>query len=163
MKSLQKRIAIYPGTFDPVTFGHIDIIKTAAKMFDEVHVAIANNTGKKPLFTTQERLKFMQMATKSIPGVKVETFNGLVVNFARKKSARAMIRGIRAVSDFDYEFQMALANQKLESEIHTIFVMPSEDHFYISSRLIKEIAQFGGDVSRFVPPFVESRLRQKLS
>ena len=163
MKSLQKRIAIYPGTFDPVTFGHIDIIKTAAKMFDEVHVAIANNTGKKPLFTTQERLKFMQMATKSIPGVKVETFNGLVVNFARKKSARAMIRGIRAVSDFDYEFQMALANQKLESEIHTIFVMPSEDHFYISSRLIKEIAQFGGDVSRFVPPFVESRLRQKNS
>lgn len=163
MKSLQKRIAIYPGTFDPVTFGHIDIIKTAAKMFDEVHVAIANNTGKKPLFTTQERLKFMQMATKSIPGVKVETFNGLVVNFARKKSARAMVRGIRAVSDFDYEFQMALANQKLESEIHTIFVMPSEDHFYISSRLIKEIAQFGGDVSRFVPPFVESRLRQKLS
>ncbi|MBI4971343.1 MAG: pantetheine-phosphate adenylyltransferase [Candidatus Omnitrophica bacterium] len=163
MKSLQKRIAIYPGSFDPVTFGHIDIIRTAAKMFDKVYVAIANNTGKKPLFNSQERLAFMKQATKSISGVKVEMFNGLIVNFARKKSARAMIRGIRAVSDFDYEFQMALANQKLEGEIHTVFVMPSEDHFYISSRLIKEIAQFGGDVSRFVPPFVESKLRKKLS
>jgi len=162
MKSLQKRVAIYPGSFDPITFGHIDIIKTASKLFDEVHVAIANNPGKKTLFSSQDRLNFAKKAVEEIPGVYVEIFNGLTVNFARKKSARVMIRGIRAISDFDYEFQMALANKKLESGIHTIFVMPSEDHFYISSRLIKEIAQFGGDVGRFVPSFVEQHLREKL-
>ena len=154
--------AVYPGSFDPVTFGHIDIIRTAAKMFAEVYVAVAENTAKKALFSVKERLEFLKTATRDLTNVHVEAFDGLVVDFARAKRAVVMVRGIRAVSDFDYEFQMALANRKLESEIHTIFVMPSEAHFYISSRLIKEIAGFGGKVSQFVPPFVEKPLRKKL-
>ena len=154
--------AVYPGSFDPVTFGHIDIIRTAAKMFAEVYVAVAENTDKKALFSVKERLEFLKTATRDLTNVRVEAFDGLVVDFARAKRAVVMVRGIRAVSDFDYEFQMALANRKLESEIHTIFVMPSEAHFYISSRLIKEIAGFGGSVSQFVPPFVEKPLRKKL-
>ncbi len=162
-KSSAKRIAIYPGSFDPVTFGHIDIIKTAAIIFDELYVAVATNTGKTPLFENEERLELMKLATQDIPNVKVESFEGLIVNYARKKSACSMIRSIRAVSDFDYEFQMALANQKLDPEIHTMFVMPSEAHFYISSRLIKEIVLFGGDVTRFVPPFVANKLKNKLT
>ncbi len=163
MKGNKKTIAIYPGTFDPVTFGHIDIIKTASKMFNQVFVAIASNTGKEPFFEAEERQQFLKQATASLDNVKIETFDGLIVNYARKKSAKAIIRGIRAVSDFDYEFQMALANRKLEPEINTVFIMPSEEHFYLSSRLIKEIAQFGGDVRRFVPPFVVKRLREKIS
>ncbi|MBI4398743.1 MAG: pantetheine-phosphate adenylyltransferase [Candidatus Omnitrophica bacterium] len=160
MKASKTCTAIYPGSFDPVTFGHIDIIKTASKMFAKIFVAIASNTNKEPLFEAQVRLKFLQSAVRSLPNVEVELFGGLIVDYARKKSAQAMIRGIRAVSDFDYEFQMALANRKLEPEINTVFIMPSEEHFYLSSKLIKEIAQFGGDVSRFVPPNVARGLRE---
>ena len=154
--------AIYPGTFDPVTYGHIDLIKRARKIFREVIVAVAHNPGKDPLFTVDERLKFLRQATRGMRGVTVEDFDGLVVEYARRRGAPVMVRGLRMLSDFEYEFQMALTNRKLSDRIETIFLMPSEAYAYISARLLKEAGALGADLSAFVPPFVATALRRKL-
>ena len=154
--------AVYPGSFDPVTYGHLDLIERALRIFDKVTVAIAKNIGKDPLFTTQERLEMMRQATQPLKGVEVDAFDGLVVDYVRKKKASVVIRGLRMISDFEFEFQMALTNRKLNDRIETIFLMPSENYAYLSSRLIKEAAGLGAKVTDFVPPFVEKRLKEKL-
>ena len=156
-----KRKALYPGSFDPITYGHIDLIERALQLFDEVHVAIAMNEGKVPLFTVEERLDMVKRSVKNKKGVTVEVFDGLIVHYAKENGIGTMIRGLRATSDFDYEFQMALTNRTLAKEIDTVFLMPSETHFYLSSRLVKEIARFGGDISLFVPPFVAKMILEK--
>ena len=154
--------AIYPGTFDPVTYGHIDLIKRARKIFDEVIVAVAANPGKTPLFTVEERVRLLARATRSMHGVIIDHFDSLVVNYVRRKRGRVMIRGLRMLSDFEYEFQMALTNRKLSEEVETIFMMPSESFSYISARLIKEAGALGADLSAFVPRFVAQALYRKL-
>jgi len=157
-----KMRAIYPGTFDPVTYGHIDLIKRARKIFDELIVAVAHNPGKVPLFTVEERVRFLQRATRSMRGVVIDHFNSLVVDYVRRKGTRVMIRGLRMLSDFEYEFQMALTNRKLSDDVETIFMMPSESYAYVSARLLKEAASLGADLSAFVPPFVAEALHRKL-
>jgi pantetheine-phosphate adenylyltransferase len=154
--------AIYPGTFDPVTYGHIDVIKRAEKIFGEVTVAIARNPHKKPLFSLKERVEMLKKATLGLAGVTVESFDGLVVDYARKRKASVLIRGLRMLSDFEYEFQMVMTNRKLGPEIETIFLMPQESYSYISSKLLKEAASLGADLSSFVPGFVEQALKSKL-
>jgi len=154
--------AIYPGTFDPVTYGHIDLMKRAVKIFDTVIIAVAHNTHKNPLFTVQERVGMLREATKGIRGVVIEDFDGLVVDYVRKKRVSVMIRGLRMISDFEYEFQMALTNRKLAQDIETIFMMPSESYSYLSSKLIKEAFALGADVRAFVPGFVTKALAKKL-
>ena len=156
-----KRKALYPGSFDPLTFGHLDLIDRARHLFDEVHVAIATNTEKTPLFSIEERFDIVKKAVQGKRGVVVKVFDGLIVEYAKTHKIGTMIRGLRATSDFDYEFQMALTNRKLAKEIDTVFLMPSETHFYLSSRLVKEIVKLGGDVSSFVPSFVDRLLKQK--
>jgi pantetheine-phosphate adenylyltransferase len=158
---MKKRKAIYTGSFDPVTFGHLDLIERALNLFDELIVVVASNPSKKTLFTAEERVGFLKGALKHRPQVKVKHWEGLTVHFAEKENAFTLIRGIRATSDFDYEFQMALTNRKLAPKIDTMFLMPSESHFYLSSRLIKEIAQLGGDVTRYVPAPVAARIKKK--
>ena len=158
---MSKRKAIYPGSFDPVTNGHLDLIQRALKLFDEVIVLVAANAEKNSLFTPEERVAFLKRALKGCQGVKVQAFEGLTVRFAEKHGAKALVRGIRATSDFDYEFQMALTNRRLARKVDTVFLMPSESHFYLSSRLIKEIAALHGDVSGYVPKFVEQELRRR--
>ncbi len=155
------RWAIYPGSFDPVTFGHIDLIKRALSLFDKIFVVVGENPEKRPFFNVEERVAMMKRAVGKMKGIHVESFAGLTVEYARKKGARSIIRGLRATSDFDYEFQMALTNREICKDIDTIFLMPSETHFYLSSKLIKEIAERGGSVSTFVPPFVAKRLKEK--
>jgi pantetheine-phosphate adenylyltransferase len=157
-----KRRAIYPGTFDPVTYGHIDLIQRARKIFDEVIVAVAHNPGKHPLFTVEERVALLRRATRSLRGVSVDHFDSLVVDYARRQGARVVIRGLRMLSDFEYEFQMALTNRKLSSAVETIFLMPSESFSYVSARLLKEAGELGADLSAFVPSFVAKALREKL-
>ena len=159
---MKKRKAIYPGSFDPVTFGHLDLIERALDIFDELIVVVASNASKKTLFTAEERISFLKSALKNRPQVQVRSWEGLTVTLAEKEKAYTLIRGIRATSDFDYEFQMALTNRKLAPRIDTMFLMPSESHFYLSSRLIKEIAQLGGNVNRFVPASVAARIRKKI-
>jgi len=154
--------AIYPGTFDPVTYGHIDLIKRAREIFPEVIVAVAHNPHKKPIFTISERVVMLKGATRGMKGVKVVEFDGLVVDYARKHKVKVLIRGLRMLSDFEYEFQMALTNRKLSSNIETIFLMPHESHSYLSSRLLKEVASLGADLARLVPRFVERALKDKL-
>ena len=154
--------AIYPGTFDPVTYGHIDLIRRARKIFGEVVVAVAHNPGKAPLFTVEERVQLLRQATRSLRGVVIDQFDSLVVEYVKRQGARVMLRGLRMLSDFEYEFQMALTNRKLSDEIETIFMMPSESYAYVSARLIKEAGAFGADLSAFVPPFVAAALRRKL-
>ncbi len=154
--------AIYPGTFDPVTYGHIDIIKRAQNIFSEVIVAVAHNPHKKPLFSVKERVELLKKATSDLKGVEIVDFDGLVVDFARKHRAQVLVRGIRMLSDFEYEFQMALTNRKMSPDIETIFLMPHESYSYISSKLLKEAAVLGADVSNFVPNFVNEALKKKL-
>ena len=157
------RRAIYPGSFDPVTNGHLDVIERARKLFDEVIVAVAHNDEKQPLFTFQERLDLLQQTVGKIDNVRISQFGGLLVEFAVEQKAVAVIRGLRAVSDFEFEFQMALMNRKLESAVETIFLMPKEEYTYLSSRIIKEMARLGGDVSSFVPAGVARALGKKFT
>lgn len=157
------RRAIYPGSFDPVTNGHLDVVERARKLFDEVIVAVAHNDEKQPLFPLKERLDLLQETVGKISNVRIAQFEGLLVEFARVEKAGAVIRGLRAVSDFEFEFQMALMNRKLNAGVETIFLMPTEDYTYLSSRIVKEIARLGGDVSAFVPLGVAEALRRKFN
>jgi len=157
------KIAIYPGTFDPITNGHLDIIHRAILLFDKVIVAEATNIEKQPLFTIEERIEMIREVTSDIPNVQVDHFDGLLVDYAERMGASALIRGLRAISDFDYEFQMALVNRKLNERIVTVFLMPNERHTYLNSSIVKEVAKFGGDVSSFVPPFVLKKLKERLA
>lgn len=152
------KLAIYPGSFDPVTNGHLDVIERAVKLFDEVIVAVAANSQKQPFFDVDERLRLLTETTGHMPRVRLARMDGLLVEFARQQGAVAIIRGLRAVSDFEFEFQMALMNRKLEASVETIFLMPKEEYTYLSSRIIKEIARLGGDVQGFVPPCVTAAL-----
>ena len=156
------RTVIYPGSFDPLTNGHLDVVERASKLFDRVIVAVAANADKQPMFTQSERKRQITAAVKSQTNVEVASFKGLLVDFADQHWAQAIIRGLRAVSDFEFEFQLALMNRKLNEEIETIFMMPRESYTFLSSRLVKEIAGLGGDISSFVPPNVERALRRKL-
>ena len=157
-----KRRAIYPGTFDPVTYGHLDVIRRASRIFDEVIVTVADSPSKKPLFSAEERLAMLRSVTRGIKGVQVDHCQELLVAYVRRKESRIVIRGLRMVSDFEYEFQMALTNRKLDDEIELIFMMPNEAYSFLSSSLIKEIAQLGADVSDFVPPLVARALKRVL-
>ncbi|MDP6904377.1 MAG: pantetheine-phosphate adenylyltransferase [Verrucomicrobiota bacterium] len=156
------RTVIYPGSFDPLTNGHLDVVERASKLFDQVIVAVAKNDDKRPMFTQAERKRQITAAVKGLPNVEVAAFNGLLVDFAEQKKAQAIIRGLRAVSDFEFEFQLALMNRKLKEQIETIFMMPRESYTFLSSRLVKEIAGLGGDVRAFVPVNVERALKRKL-
>jgi pantetheine-phosphate adenylyltransferase len=157
------RIAIYPGTFDPITYGHLDVIARAAELFDRVIVAVAENTAKRPLFSDEERVAMIRSAVAKHKNVSVESFEGLLVTYAKRRKASAIVRGLRAVSDFEYEFQMALTNRKLASGISTVFLMPHEKYTYLNSSIVREIALFGGDVRTFVPPQVRRLLLRKIA
>ena len=153
------RHCIYPGTFDPITYGHLDVLARAAKLFDKVTVAVAENAGKTPLFTAAQRLEMIRPNVAQWPHVSVTTFGGLLVEFCLKQKADAIIRGLRALSDFEFEFNMALMNRHLEPKVETLFVMPNEQFSYTSSSLVKQVAVFGGDVTHFVPPDVAKALK----
>ena len=155
------KTAIYPGTFDPVTNGHIDILERALKLFDKVIITIARNTAKNPLFTEEERISLLRQVTKRFKNVEVDSFEGLLVEYVRKRNAISVVRGLRAMTDFEYELQMALMNRKLDETMETIFLMPNEKYTYLSSNFVREIARLGGDVSKFVPPVVLKALQQK--
>ena len=157
------RTAIYPGSFDPVTYGHLDLIKRATKIFDQVIVAIAHDTPKKTLFTKKERIQMLQETTKDLPGIKIQEFKGLIVDFAKQNKINVMLRGLRMISDFEYELQMALTNRRLNEYVETIFLMPSEGYSFLSSTLIKEAASLGADLSSFVPKFVEKKIKEKFA
>ncbi|MDP2654733.1 MAG: pantetheine-phosphate adenylyltransferase [Candidatus Omnitrophota bacterium] len=154
--------AIYPGSFDPVTNGHIDLIHRATQIFTTVIVAVTDNPRKTPMFTIEERVDMLKKATKKMRGVRVESFGGLVINYAKKKKVNVLIRGLRMLSDFEYEFQMALTNRRLAGDIETVFLMPSESYSFTSSNLLKEAAFLGADISSFVPKFVEKSLKERL-
>ncbi|MBI5116230.1 pantetheine-phosphate adenylyltransferase [Candidatus Poribacteria bacterium] len=157
-----KRICIYPGSFDPITYGHMDIIARARGLFDELVVAIAHNIRKNSLFTISERIEMISELTGKFGNVTVDAFDGLLVDYVRKRNACCVVRGLRAFSDFEYEFQMALTNRKLNDSFETIFLMTHENYSFISSSLVKELIEFGGDISAFVPEPVEHRLKEKL-
>ncbi len=156
------RTVIYPGSFDPLTNGHLDVVERASKLFDRVIVAVAANADKQPMFTQAERKRQITAAVKPMKNVEVAAFQGLLVDFAEAHQAQAIIRGLRAVSDFEFEFQLALMNRKLKEEIETIFMMPRESYTFLSSRLVKEIAGLGGEIGAFVPANVERALKRKL-
>lgn len=161
---MKPRIAVYPGTFDPVTNGHLDLIRRGLRLFDRLIVAVGENPAKKPLFSLEERLEMLEEAVKEIPDrdrLEITAFSGLLVEFARKKGAQAIVRGLRAVSDFEYEFQMALMNRRLARDLDTVFLMPGFRWIFISSTIIKEAARFGGSVEGLVPPVVEKKLKEK--
>jgi pantetheine-phosphate adenylyltransferase len=155
--------AVYPGSFDPLTNGHLDLIERSLRMFDELVVAVVTNPAKTALFSDEERVEMIREATRDLRHLEIRVFEGLLVDFVTAIGARAIVRGLRAVSDFEYEFQMALMNRKLREEIETVFLMPHEAYSYISSRLIKEVAAYGGSVVGLVPPGVEKRLADKFS
>ena len=155
------KLAVYPGSFDPLTNGHIDIIERGTHLFDRIIVAILVNIDKAPLFTTEERVEIVRDVFKGRPNVEVDTFDGLLVDYVQRRNAQVIVRGLRAVSDFEFEFQMALMNRRLGPNIETVFMMPAEQYTYISSRLIKEVFSLGGQVRGLVPEIVESRLRDK--
>jgi len=155
--------AAYLGSFDPITYGHLDVIMRASKIFDELIISVSHHSfAKKPLFTAAERVEMLREAVKGLPNVKVDSFSGLAVDYVKSKDVNIIVRGLRMISDFEYEFQMALTNRKLNGEIETIFMMPNESYSYISSRLIKEAAALGADLSPFVPDYVKEALRKKL-
>ena len=160
---MSDNIAIYPGSFDPITNGHLDLIERGRHLFDHLVVALLTNLEKQPLFSVDERLEMLRLVTKGMPNVSLDTFSGLLVDYAMRRKARALLRGIRAFSDYEYELQMALMNRKLEPRLETVFLMPAESYVYVSSRLVKEVFQHGGSVQGLVPPLVEERLRQKVS
>lgn len=155
------RLAIYPGTFDPITNGHLDIIERGAQLFDRLTVAVTNNLSKNPVFSTEERMDMIRSVTAHLPNVEVDSFSGLLVDYAASRGACALLRGLRAISDFEYEFQMALVNRKLSHGIVTIFLMAHEKYTYLNSTIVKEVAKLGGDVDSFIQPLVKERLRQK--
>ena len=157
-------VAIYPGSFDPITNGHIDILERALRIFSKVYVTVARNPAKRPLFSVEERIQMIQEAIRGIQNdhkIEVIAFDGLIVDCARECGATVIIRGLRAVSDFEYELQMALMNRRLSQDVTTVFLMPHENYSYLNSTIVKEVASFGGDVSAFVPPAVEARLKEK--
>ena len=157
-----KVVAVYPGSFDPVTHGHLDIIRRGSRLFDRIVVAVLKNPEKKPLFPLAERRRILRQATREIPNVSIDSFDGLLVDYARHWKARVIVRGLRALSDFEYEFQMALMNRRLDATIETVFMMPSEAYSYLSSRLVKEVARLGGSVAGLVPPEVDRRLGERM-
>jgi pantetheine-phosphate adenylyltransferase len=154
-------LAIYPGSFDPVTNGHLDLVERAARIFKRLVVAVLRNTEKAPLFSLQERLEMLREVTSAFPNVEVDSFDGLLTDYARRRQAKVLLRGIRAVSDYEYELQMAMINRRLESGLETVFMVPAVSYSFVSSRLVREIARLGGPVSGLVPPLVEARLRAK--
>jgi pantetheine-phosphate adenylyltransferase len=157
------RTVVYPGSFDPLTNGHLDVVQRAAKLFDRVIMAVARNEAKQPLFRLDERVDLVAKAVAHLPNVQADSFDGLLVDYARRQGAQAIIRGLRAVSDFEFEFQLALMNRKLDEDIETIFMMPKDTYTFLSSRIVKEIARHGGDISAFVPPAVRAALRAKFT
>ncbi|MGG3736439.1 pantetheine-phosphate adenylyltransferase [Aeribacillus pallidus] len=157
------KIAVCPGSFDPITYGHLDIIQRGAKVFDEVYVCVLNNSSKKPLFTVEERVQLIEEVTKPIPNVKVDTFQGLLVDYAKSVNANAIIRGLRAVSDFEYEMQITSVNRVLNEDIETFFVMTNNQYSFLSSSIVKEVAKYNGNISELVPKPVEEALKKKFS
>jgi len=156
-------LAIYPGSFDPVTNGHLDLIERGAKIFGRLIVAVLRNADKQPLFTVDERVEMLREVTRSFPTVEVDVFEGLLVDYARRRGAQVILRGIRAISDYEYELQMALMNRKLELSLEIVFMMPAESYIYLSAHVVREIAQFGRPLTKLVPPIMERRLRTKMS
>lgn len=154
-------ISVYPGSFDPVTNGHLDVIERSASIFDKVIVAVLINLEKKPLFTLEERVDMLKVTTQHLKNVEIDTFSGLLVGYATKRGAKVIVRGIRAISDYEYEFQMAMMNRHLQPSLETVFMMPSESYSYVSSRLVKEIYMLGGSVKGLVPEIVEEKLNKK--
>jgi pantetheine-phosphate adenylyltransferase len=157
------RTVVYPGSFDPMTNGHLDVLRRAARLFDRVIVAVAKSDSKRPLFTFDERLELVRRSTQRMPDIKVDGFDGLLVDYVEKRGAQAIVRGLRAVSDFEYEFQLALMNRKLNAQFETIFMTPKETYTFLSSSMVKEIARLGGDVSAFVPAHVRKALARKFA
>jgi pantetheine-phosphate adenylyltransferase len=160
---MKTSVAIYPGSFDPVTNGHLDLIERGEKMFDHLIVAVLRNAEKEPLFSVTDRVEMLREVTRHWDSVEIDVFQGLLVDYARKRGAAVILRGIRAISDYEYELQMALMNRKLEPRLETVFMMPAETYSYLSAKLVREIAQFGGPLAGLVPPIVEQRLRAKVS
>jgi pantetheine-phosphate adenylyltransferase len=158
---MKQPIAIYPGTFDPITLGHIDVVDRAAQLFPHLIILVARNTSKQPLFSDEERIAMVREVFRGRKGIEVEGFDGLLVDYARRRKASVLVRGLRAVSDFEYEFQMALTNRKLSSTLETIFLVPREQYTYLNSTIVREIARLGGDVSDFVPVNVRKRLKKR--
>ncbi len=154
--------AVYPGSFDPVTYGHLDIIRRSRSLADELIVGVLNNKAKTPLFSVEERVKMLKEMTKNMPGVKIVPFEGLLIDFAKEMSAGIVVRGLRAVTDFEYELQMAQTNNKLSPELETVFLTTSLEYSYLSSTIVKEVAAFGGDISQFVPETIERRIQEKI-
>ncbi len=160
---MKQQIAIYPGTFDPITFGHVDVVERAAQLFPHVIILVARNTTKLPLFSGEERIAMIREIFRGRKGIEVEGFDGLLVDYARRRHASVLIRGLRAVSDFEYEFQMALTNRKLSSNLETIFLVPREQYTYLNSSIVREIARLGGNISYFVPANVRRRLKHRFA
>jgi len=157
------KIAVVPGSFDPVTFGHLDIIKRGASVFDEIHVVVLNNSSKKPLFTVEERMDLIREVTASLPNVRVDSFSGLLVDYAKNVNAHAIVRGLRAVSDFEYEMQITSMNRVLDDKIETFFIMTNNQYSFLSSSIVKEVAKYGGNISELVPKQVEAALQFKFA
>lgn len=158
---MSEKIAVVPGSFDPVTHGHLDIIKRAADIFDIVYIAVLNNSSKNPLFTVEERMELMRQVTKQYPNVQIESSTGLLIDYAKKKKAKAIVRGLRAVSDFEYEMQITSMNRFLDEHIETFFIMTKNQYSFLSSSIVKEVAKYGGNIAELVPKVVEEALKQK--